>query len=83
MTYQLRLYRVSNGSTTPQTTVLSGIIAAHDAFVVGIDKRDPNGIGFEVAVWNGWSLFTDSITGLLDSVYTPEDDLMGRVDLFI
>ena len=28
-------------------------------------------------------MYTDSITGLLDSVYTPEDDLMGRVDLFI
>tara|TARA_B100000900_G_scaffold112567_2_gene94130 strand:- start:4435 stop:5400 length:966 start_codon:yes stop_codon:yes gene_type:complete len=77
------LSRWSNGSTTPLNTILSGTIDAKDAFVIGLDKRDPNGEGFEAPLWNGWYVFTDSITGLLDSVYTPEDDLMGRVDLFI
>ena len=77
------LSRWSNGSTTPLNTILSGTIDAKDAFVIGLDKRDPNGEGYEAPLWNGWYVFTDSITGLLDSVYTPEDDLMGRVDLFI
>ena len=77
------LSRWSNGSQQPLRTVLSGTIEANDAFVVGLDKRDPNGEGYETPLWNGWYVYTDSITGLLDSVYTPEDDLMGRVDLFI
>ena len=77
------LSRWSNGSTTPLNTILSGTIEANDAFVIGLDKRDPNGEGYEAPLWNGWYIFTDSITGLLDSVYTPENDLMGRVDLFI
>ena len=77
------LSRWSNGSTTPLNTILSGTIEANDAFVIGLDKRDPNGEGYEAPLWNGWYVFTDSITGLLDSVYTPENDLMGRVDLFI
>ena len=72
------------GTKSPlQTVILSGTIAANDAFVVGLDKRDPNGEGYETPLWNGWYVYTDSITGLLDSVYTPEDDLMSRVDLFI
>ena len=77
------LSRWSNGSTTPLNTILSGTIEGNDAFVIGLDKRDPNGEGYEAPLWNGWYVFTDSITGLLDSVYTPENDLMGRVDLFI
>ena len=77
------LSRWSNGSTSPLNTILSGTIEANDAFVIGLDKRDPNGEGYEAPLWNGWYVFTDSITGLLDSVYTPENDLMGRVDLFI
>ena len=77
------LSRWSNGSTSPLNTILSGTIEANDAFVIGLDKRDPNGEGYEAPLWNGWYVFTDSITGIPDSVYTPEDDLMGRVDLFI
>ena len=77
------LSRWSNGSTTPLNTILSGTIEANDAFVIGLDKRNPNGEGYETPLWNGWYVYTDSITGLLDSIYTPEDDLMGRVDLFI
>jgi len=77
------LSRWSNGQTTPLNTILSGTIAANDAFVIALDKRNPNGEGYETPLWNGWYVYTDSITGLLDSVYTPEDDLMGRVDLFI
>ena len=77
------LSRWSNGQTTPLNTILSGTIAANDAFVIALDKRDPNGEGYEAPLWNGWYVFTDSISGLLDSIYSDEDNLMGRVDLFI
>ena len=77
------LSRWSNGQTTPLNTILSGTIEANDAFVIAIDKRDPNGEGYEAPLWNGWYVFTDSISGLLDSIFTDEDNLMGRVDLFI
>ena len=77
------LSRWSNGATTPLNTILSGTIEANDAFVIALDKRNPNGEGYETPLWNGWYVFTDSISGLIDSIYTPEDDLMGRVDLFI
>ena len=77
------LSRWSNGQTTPLNTILSGTIEANDAFVIALDKRDPNGEGYEAPLWNGWYVFTDSISGLLDSIFTDEDNLMGRVDLFI
>ena len=77
------LSRWSNGQTTPLNTILSGTIAANDAFVIALDKRNPNGEGYEAPLWNGWYVFTDSISALLDSIYTDEDNLMGRVDLFI
>ena len=77
------LSRWSNGQTTPLNTILSGTIEANDAFVIALDKRDPNGEGYEAPLWNGWYVFTDSISGLLDSIYTDEDDLMKRVDLYI
>ena len=77
------LSRWSNGQTTPLNTILSGTIEANDAFVIALDKRDPNGEGYEAPLWNGYYVFTDSISGLLDSIYTDEDNLMGRVDLFI
>lgn len=77
------LSRWSNGSTTPLPTVLEGTIAPHSAFVIGLDKRDPEGEGYEAPLWDGWYVFTDSITGIVDSIYTDEDNLMDRVDLFI
>ena len=75
--------RWSNGSTTPLPTVLEGSIAANSAFVIGLDKRDPNGEGYEAPLWNGWYHFTDSVTMLPDSIYYDESNLMDRIDLFI
>lgn len=77
------LSRWSNGSTTPSPTVLEGTIAPYSAFVIGLDKRNPDGEGYEAPLWDGWYVFTDSITGLVDSIYTDSVNLMGRVDLFI
>ena len=77
------LSRWSNGSTTPLQTTLEGAIEPHSAFVIGLDKRDPNGEGYEAPLWNGWYHFTDSTTMLPDSIYTDESNLMDRIDLFI
>lgn len=77
------LSRWSNGGTTPSTTILEGTIEPYDAFVIAIDKRNPDGEGYEAPVWDGWYHFIDSTTLLPDSIYTDEDNLMGRVDLFI
>ncbi len=77
------LSRWSNGGLTPQRTTLEGTISPYQAFVVAIDKRDPEGEGFEAPLWDGWYHYTDSITLLPDSVYDESTDLMNKVDLFI
>ena len=77
------LSRFGNGGTTPQRTVLEGAVAPGQTFVVAIDKRDPNGEGFEAPLWDGWYYYTDSTTSLPDSIYTADEDLMGKVDLYI
>jgi hypothetical protein len=46
--YQLVRYR--NGGFTPNAVVLEGIIQPKSTFVVVVDKRNPNGTGFEVPV---------------------------------
>ena len=77
------LSRWSNGASIAQTTTLEGTISPYQAFVVAIDKRDPNGEGYEAPLWDGWYHFTDSVTQLADSIYDESSDLMGKVDLFI
>ena len=77
------LSRWSNGASVPLRTVLEGFIEPNEAFVIGLDKRDPNGEGFEAPLWDGWYHFTDSVTLLADSIYTEESDLMSKIDLFI
>ena len=77
------LSRWSNGGQIPETTVLEGSIAPGESFVVALDKRDPNGEGFDAPLWDGWYYYTDSTTSLPDSIYTADEDLMGKVDLFI
>jgi hypothetical protein len=77
------LSRWSNGASVPLRTVLEGSIGSNQAFVIGLDKRDPDGEGFEAPLWDGWYHFTDSVTLLADSIYTEESDLMSKIDLFI
>jgi len=45
-----KLVRYSNGGTTPYDVELEGIIQAKSTFVVVLDKRDPNGTGYEAPV---------------------------------
>ena len=46
--YQLVRYR--NGGFTPNAVVLDGIVQPGDVYVVVVDKRNPNGTGFEVPI---------------------------------
>ena len=45
-----KLVRYSNGGTTPYGVNLSGTIEAKSTFVVVLDKRDPNGTGYEAPI---------------------------------
>ena len=76
--------RYANGGTSPSTTQLSGTISPYGTFVIGLDKQDPNGEGFEAPLWDGYYTYIDSITG--EEVTTDYDinyDLQGKIDLFL
>ena len=55
------LVRFQNGSATPgNITYLTGVsIAPYDVYVVVLDKRNPDGTGFEVPVWDELQLQAD------------------------
>ena len=72
--------RYANGGTSPSTTQLSGTISPYGTFVVGLDKQDPEGEGFEAPLWDGYYIYIDSITG--EEVTTDYDinyDLQGKM----
>ncbi len=75
--------RYSNGGTSASTTQLSGTIEAFSTFVVGLDKRNPNGEGYEAPMWDGYYTYTDSITGQEVTTYNADSDLQAKVDLFV
>ena len=45
-----KLVRYSNGGTTPYSVNLEGSIQAKSTFVAVLDKRDPNGTGYEAPI---------------------------------
>ena len=75
--------RYSNGGTSPSTTQLTGTIEPYSTFVVGLDKRDPDGEGYEAPMWDGYYTYTDSITGQEVTIYDADSDLQSKVDLFV
>ncbi len=75
--------RYSNGGTSPSTTQLTGIIEPYSTFVVGLDKRNPDGEGFEAPMWDGYYTYTDSISGEEVTIYDADTDLQSKVDLFV
>ena len=77
------LSRYSNGSTEPSSTQLEGTIEPFETFVVGLDKRDPNGEGYEAPMWDGNYTYIDSITGQEVTTYNELSDLQGKIDLFV
>jgi hypothetical protein len=75
--------RYSNGGTSPSTTQLTGTIEPYSTFVVGLDKRDPDGEGYEAPMWDGYYTYTDSITSEEVTIYDANTDLQNKVDLFV
>ena len=75
--------RYSNGGTTPSTTQLEGNIEPFSTFVVCLDKRNPDGEGYEAPVWDGWYTYIDSLTNEEVTNYNEESDLQSIVDLFV
>ena len=56
--YQIARY--ANGSTTALPTSLQGVIQPYDVKVLVIDKRDPNGTGFEEPIWTALEAVADT-----------------------
>ena len=77
------LSRYSNGSDQPSSTQLEGIIEPYATFVVGLDKRDPNGEGYEAPMWDGYYTYTDSISGEEVTTYDVSSDLQSKIDDFV
>ena len=78
------LSRYSNGGVSASTTQLEGVIEPYSTFVVGLDKTDPDGEPpFESPMWNGYYTYTDDDTGEEVTIFNPDNDLQGRVDLFV
>tara|TARA_B100000530_G_scaffold311987_1_gene239366 strand:+ start:577 stop:1536 length:960 start_codon:yes stop_codon:yes gene_type:complete len=75
--------RYSNGLTSPSTTQLEGIILPCSTFVVGLDKRDEDGVDYDAPMWDGLYTYTDSITGEEVTIYDENDDLQSKIDLFV
>lgn len=75
--------RYSNGGTSPSTTQLTGTIEAYGTFVVGLDKRDPDGEGYEAPMWDGYYTYIDSISGEEVTIYDADTDMQSKVDLFV
>jgi hypothetical protein len=75
--------RYSNGGTSPSTTQLTGNIEPYSTFVVGLDKRNPDGEGYEAPMWDGYYTYIDSTTNEAVTIYDADTDLQSKVDLFI
>ena len=75
------LSRYSNGGSTPSTTQLGGLIEPFSTYVIVIDKRDPNGSGQNVPVWNGY--WNDDEDANTDAVYDASEDLQSAADTFM
>ncbi|NOX47445.1 MAG: T9SS type A sorting domain-containing protein [Chlorobi bacterium] len=55
-----QLVRYSNGGFEPAAIGLAGTIGSHDTYVVVLDKRDPNGIGFEEPIDSALMMMADT-----------------------
>ena len=83
--YQVARY--TNGSTQASTAQqLSGTIDPYSTFVIGLDKRDPNGTGYDYPMWDGYFTFIDTICaetfGQEITIYNPENNLQSLINLW-
>lgn len=85
---QYSVGRFSNGSTSLTAVQLpADMLQPYETYVVVLDKRDPNGIGLETPVWNGYEGYEpciDELTGLPeivdnDTLYCVQYDTTGVV----
>jgi len=79
--------RYSNGSIQPSAPLqLSGTILPYSTYVLGLDKRDPNGTGFDAPMWDGYYTFTDTLCpetmGQEITIYNAENDLQSQINLW-
>ena len=75
--------RYTNGEVTASTPLqLEGTIEAYSTIVIGLDKRDPEGTGFDAPMWDGYYTYTDSITGSEVTTYSIESDLQSMINLW-
>jgi len=75
--------RYTNGAvqaSTPQQ--LEGIIEPYSTFVIGLDKRDPEGTGYDAPMWDGYYTYTDSITNEEVTIYDADSDLQSKIDFW-
>ena len=70
----------TNGQIVPQQLCVT--IGPYSTFVIGLDKRDPNGTGYDAPMWDGYYTYTDSITGEEVTTYDPNDDLQSKIDFW-
>jgi len=75
------LSRYGNGSFIPSTTQLGGVIQPYSTYVIVVDKRDPNGTGYNIAIWNGYWNPLDELNN--DIEYDVTEDLQSLADTFI
>ena len=75
------LSRYSNGGLTPSTTNLGGHIEPNSTYVIVIDRRDADGTGFDVPVWNGYWNSEDQLN--TDTEYDEAEDLQSLADTFM
>lgn len=75
--------RYTNGEVTASTPQqLEGMMEPYSTFVIGLDKRDPEGTGYDAPMWDGYYTYTDSITGEDVTTYDSESDLQGLIDFW-
>lgn len=73
--------RFRNGSTSLSKQPLPSVmIQPYDVVVITIDKRNPDGEGFETPIWDGfqlWDVVTDDVTG--DTLWIGGDPANGAI----
>lgn len=75
--------RYTNGATQASTPLqLEGIIEPYSTFVIGLDKRDPEGTGYDAPVWDGYYTYTDSVTNEEVTIYDADTDLQSKIDFW-
>ncbi len=64
--------RFSNGATVPSTggpVILPNVmLQPYDTYVIVLDRRDTNGVGFDLAVWNGYNVLETQIDPLTNEL---------------